>query len=194
MIIVGIDTETTGMHDDAEVVEVGYCVYDTVGKIEIASGSDIFRPKLWDDRAEEAAQIHHITKEMTELAGLVPSDINLTKQIMAYKPQLVVSHNAEYDYPKIKRHWPALCQIPWICTYKDLDHTKFTKAVTRRLMYLAVEYGIPVVGWHRASGDAKIACILASYHDHMMRLQRLSFQRLVSGGNSHLTNVISRKM
>lgn len=166
MIIAGIDTETTGHHDDAEIVEVGYCVYDTESKTEIAAGSDLFNPKLWDERAQEASEIHHITREMASIAGMVPEDIDLAKRILVYKPSIIIAHNAEYDYPKIKRHWPKLCEnVPWLCTLKDLDHSKFVKASTRRLMYLAVEYGIPVVGWHRAGGDARTTCQIASQHD-----------------------------
>ncbi len=172
MIVVGIDTETTGHHDASEVVEVGYCVYDVTGRIEVACGSDIFKPLLWDAYADEASGIHHITKEMTEVAGLRPEDIDLEKRILAYKPQMMISHNAEFDYPRVKRHWPKLCNIPWVCTYRDLDHSKRIKATTRRLTHLAIEYGIPVVGWHRASGDARLACMIAAEHDLVSALVR----------------------
>lgn len=164
MIIAGIDTETTGFSDASQICEVGYCIYDTKADFPIAYGSDLLLTTVWDQEAEE---VHKITREMTRIASLKPKDIDLEKRILAYKPELIVAHNAEFDYKKIKPVWPKLCEVEWLCTQHDLDHSKFvrTKNARVKLMYLAIEYGMSVHGWHRAMNDAEYSCRIAARHD-----------------------------
>jgi DNA polymerase III epsilon subunit-like protein len=181
MIIAGVDTETTGFHDDSEVVEVGYVIYDADKDMDLASGSELFKVKNWDETAEEASLVHGISKEQSELADQFPEDVAIDKRILKYNPKIIVAHNAEFDHPKMVKHWPELSGIPWICTWRDLKHEDIIKAriVPGRLMYLAVEYGIPVMGWHRASSDASIACKIAAKHNLAEALVRKARPRYI---------------
>jgi len=164
MIIAGVDTETTGFSEASQVCEVGYCIYDTTANFPLAYGSDLLLTTVWDKDAEA---VHGISREATRVAALKASDINIEERILAYKPELIVAHNAIFDYNKIKPLWPKLCEVEWLCTQHDLDHTKFTRTKNARvkLMYLAIEYGMPVHGWHRAMTDAEYCCRIAARHD-----------------------------
>jgi DNA polymerase III epsilon subunit-like protein len=164
VIIAGIDVETTGLEgDDIEVVEVGYCIFDTSNNLVVSNGSDLFSVDKW---SEEAAKHHGIPEYATKIADQRPHQVDVAKRILAYKPEVIVSHNAEYDHPKVTKCWPGLKNVKWLCTLQDFPHDEILGNVTsRRLMHLAVDYGLSVHGWHRAGVDAEMACRIAAKHD-----------------------------
>lgn len=165
MIIVGIDTETTGLTDDKEIVEIGYAIIETDSGVLISSGSELFAVEKWSSEAEK---IHHIPEWATKIASLNPSQIDLASRILPYKPTLIVAHYAISDYSLVCKHWPKLdkSNIKWLCSKEDLPHEKIIPGVTStRLMHLAVDYGITVHGWHRAMQDAETAARIAAKHD-----------------------------
>jgi DNA polymerase III epsilon subunit-like protein len=165
LIIAGIDVETTGLDgDDIEVVEVGYCVFDTEGMFILSAGSELYSVDKWSD---EAAKHHGIPEYATKIANQRPHQSNIDERILAYKPEVIVSHNASFDHPKVTKCWPKLKEIKWLCTLQDFPHEEVlkTSVTSRRLMHLAVDYGIPVHGWHRAGIDAEMACRIAAKHD-----------------------------
>ena len=173
MIIAAVDTETTGIPELAdaagvpqrEIVEFGYCVYDTDLKQPVAGGFDVFEVNCWDEMADDAQKAHHIPKSLTEIARLKPSDFDVSR-ILRYKPRVIIAHNAPFDYPFVTRCWPELGNSEWLCSQRDLDHSKkINNTSSKRLMHLALEYGFPVVGWHRAYGDAEMVCRIAAEHD-----------------------------
>ena len=174
MIVAAVDTETTGVPDVAEaaglppreIVEFGYCVYDTEAKQPLAGGYDLFEVDVWDDMAEEAStKKHHITKAHTEIAGAKPGSFD-PQRILQYKPRIILAHNAAYDHPFVTSCWPELGQVEWLCTWRDIDHSKvIDDTSSHRLMHLAIEYGFPIVGWHRAYNDAEMVCRIASEHN-----------------------------
>lgn len=174
MIIVGLDTETTGIPEVAEaaglppreIVELGYCVYDTEAKLPLAGGFDIFEVNNWDDYAQEASdKKHHISKTHTEIAHQKVSDFD-PQRILKYKPRVIIAHNAPYDHAFVTKCWPELGEVEWLCSFRDLDHSKvISDTSSHRLMHLAIEYGFPIVGWHRAYNDAEMVCRVASMHN-----------------------------
>lgn len=192
MIIVGVDTETTGIPEQAEaiglppreIVEFGYCVFDTITKKPLAGGFDIFEVEHWDDMACEAEKKHGISKAQTEVARLKVSDFDINR-ILRYNPKAVIAHNASYDYPFITKAWPQIGELEWLCSYRDLDHSKVIHdTASSRLMHLAMEYGFPIVGWHRAYNDAEMVCRIAAMHDleEALILKRLPRYRIITTG------------
>lgn len=167
MIIVGIDTETTGIDSnngaEIEIVEIGYVIYETDNNLVISSNSELFAVKTW---GEDAEKIHGIPQWATQIANHTPETVDISARILAYKPELIVAHYAPYDYPKVIKHWPKLKEVQWLCTKEDLPHEQLLhKVASTRLMHLAVDYGFTIPGWHRAMVDAEMCCRIAAKHD-----------------------------
>jgi exodeoxyribonuclease X len=112
-----VDTETTGLGDDAEPVEIGWADMALhshgvfVGEHPV---SEIVRA---DTRTSfEAMAVHHITQDMSDAA--IEHWSNVAIEIAdgtLGKPDAFAAHNADYDR-KILRATHG--EIPWICTWK----------------------------------------------------------------------------
>ena len=183
MIIVGIDTETTGLNDDDEVIEIGYVIYDTETNYVLSSGSELLEPTKWGSEAEK---FHKIPESLTRVAKLKAVDVDLVKRISAYKPSVILAHNASFDYPRIVKLWPGLKDFEWLCTKNDLDHAAVLgyQPQSTRLMHLALEYGFYIIGWHRAMSDSEYVCKIASKHDLEKALvnKKLPKYNITAGG------------
>lgn len=174
MIILGNDTETTGVDTDTdEVLEVGLVVYDTDINQFLALHSDLYRTTKWSDEAEA---VHHIPKSAMERGfGLDRNPWDLVKD---YKPVAIIAHNAEFDKAMMTKRWPEFNSLPWICTKRDLPHEKVIKSVSStRLQHLAVDYDINPGQRHRALSDAMTCCQIAVRHDLQSVLTRSKEQK-----------------
>lgn len=162
MIIIAVDTETTGLDDTSEVVELGAVTYDTKHNIALASYSKIYRVEKWSD---EAAECHHIPKECSDMMDLV-DNVDPWDVLKGDMAKYIVAHNASHDYPKVVKLWPSFLRRPWLCTKEGVDHSKvIPKVVSTRLGHLCVDYGIHMGGWHRALIDAEMCARIAAKHD-----------------------------
>lgn len=162
MIILGNDTETTGVDTEKdEPVEVGLVVYDTTVNSFLALHSDLYQTNGWSDEAEA---VHHISKESMMKGYKI--DRNPWHLVEHYNPVVIVAHHAEFDKAIMCKLWPEFDKLPWICTQKDLPHEKIVKHVSStRLQHLAVDYGIDPGTRHRALFDAMTCCLVAAKHD-----------------------------
>lgn len=110
-----VDVETTGVEDDARVVEIG-----AVFLRELRDGT------LWTERAHShlvdpgipipptASAIHHITDDMVEGRN----DLVTTVRERGYRwGDYHVAHNAAFDRRFLEPE-PVAMDNPWICTYK----------------------------------------------------------------------------
>lgn len=169
MIIVGNDTETTGVDTEVdEPIEVGLVVYDTDLGQFLALHSDLYQSSKWSDEAEA---VHHISKPAMEQGFGI--DHNPWDLIKHYKPTVVVAHNAEFDKAIMTKRWPEFGKLPWICTKRDLPHEKVIKHVSStKLQHLAVDYSINPGTAHRALFDAMTCCMMAAKHDLELILNR----------------------
>lgn len=166
-IIVGVDVETTGLDSKAEVVEVAYYVIDVQEDTMIASGSEVFEPDIWDQNAEDAClNAHKISHRITKIPGIKIKDYDLFSKVSVYKPTVIVAHNAKFDHRFFSKHWKNFCTIPWLCTMDDLDHSFFVKSASKRLSYLALDYGFKfnIEDLHRAYADAMLSAKIAALH------------------------------
>lgn len=169
MIIIGVDTETTSIEEDAEIIELGVAIYDTKTKLEIKSFSQLFTVSTW---SEEAEKVHGIPKDLCDRFGINPALYNLLESIgsdILNKSEDVVflAHYAKHDYTILIKYWPELSKHLWICTNDELDHNSIiNKVSSTRLSHLAVDYGLVGLDkWHRALPDANMCCRLALKHD-----------------------------
>lgn len=161
MIILGVDTETNGLEDTREIVELGLVVMNSVDSTILAMHSDLFKTKSW---SKEAEAIHHISRASSNLGA--DDSFNPWELVSRYNPEVIVAHNAEFDKAKVVKRWPEFGKLPWVCTHRDLPHVKFVpKVSSNKLQHLAVDYDIQVPRKHRAMFDALLCCEIAAKHD-----------------------------
>jgi DNA polymerase III epsilon subunit-like protein len=162
VIIIAVDTETTGLDDTSEVVELGAVTYDTEHNIILASYSKIYKVERWSD---EAAQCHHIPKACSDMMDYL-DEVDPWVVLKGDMAKYVVAHKADHDYPKVTKLWPSFLKRPWLCTKEGVDHSKIVPRVaSTRLGHLCVDYGIQLGGWHRALNDAEMCARIAARHD-----------------------------
>lgn len=106
-----IDFETTGFESECEVVEMGWCDYDTEADKIIGPDSRLFRV---DYMPPQACAVHHITAEDTQ--GAQPYTRHLFEQVMEDEGDcdVLCCHNLQFD-----SQWIYDPVWPMICTYKS---------------------------------------------------------------------------
>ena len=103
-----IDTETTGMDDPAELVEIGYTdvrLYPTGWAIEGGPFFKLVNPGM--PISFGAMAVHHITQAEAEL-GAAPDDART--EVMK-GVDIPCSHNWQFDSRFIKTSKPAICTL-----------------------------------------------------------------------------------
>lgn len=172
MLIAAIDLETTGVHKEAEIIELGVCMVDSEQRVKIREISILFRPIVWDERADAAEQVHRIPKEVAMKYGVDIGSVDIMAELK-YRPDVLVSHNAEFEKKLVKKYWPELNDLKWLCTLNDLDHSIFTKYSCRTLPHLVGDYGIDVRAHHRALDDARSCAHILLAHDVANAIARI---------------------
>ena len=101
-----LDTETTGLGPQAEVVQIGVIN----GRGDVLMDNVLVRPK---GRIEpDAARIHHITEEMVANA---PSFLDVLPQLRdVVRDKLLVIYNAEYDLRLLIQSAKAHGSMPYL--------------------------------------------------------------------------------
>lgn len=106
-----IDTETTGIDDPCEMVEVGWTdvrLFPTGWEIESGPHSALVNPGM--PISFPAMAVHHITDAECKIAGADPDDIRAE---IVKGADILCAHNAAFDSRFIRGH-----NLPWICTFK----------------------------------------------------------------------------
>ena len=169
MIILGIDTETTGLfvenEPDPEIIEIGLVLFDTELDMVLATFGMIYNTKI--ESHEDAFKVHKIDRETSLSMSFAEDCLNPYDVVQAYRAKYIVAHNAEHDFPKVTQTWPKFLDKPWLCTKSGINHDKVLprKVYSTRLAHLCVDYEIQLSGWHRAVVDAEACARIASKHD-----------------------------
>lgn len=114
-----VDTETTGLADDAEIIELGAVLF------EFSPDGRIFRildAQSWFEEptspiSPEITRVTGITNEM--LKGQTIDDDAFDAMIA--RASLMIAHNAAFDRPKIERKFPSSSKKAWACTQTEID-------------------------------------------------------------------------
>jgi len=148
-----IDTETTGLEHDADIIELAavQVEYDpATGRLGRILGSH-----SW---LEQPVSGKPVPVEVTVLTGLT-NDMLTGQRIdepavldLLSNSHLVISHNAAFDRPKLETRLPAFARKPWACTVTDLDW-QAEGIATARLDYVAFRLGFMFGGAHRGEID-----------------------------------------
>ncbi|HEX7330361.1 MAG TPA: 3'-5' exonuclease [Pyrinomonadaceae bacterium] len=159
-----IDTETNGLDDTAQVIEVGAILYSVENQCTLQEISTLL-PAL----KNEAESINRI--KATALG-----EIELTRSVsfaqellfaMSKAADVFVAHNAEFDSKKLlgDTRFP-LASLPWLCTMSDFKWPLATRE-QGSLINLALDHGIGVASAHRALTDCRL---IAALFDRMSDL------------------------
>ena len=119
--LVILDTETTGIDNSAELIELAFCVcsYDvrTRTVLSIDCCFDAFS-KPEKPISKEVSELTHITNEMLPAKKLVYDDFK------EYLPEkcLVVAHNANFDRRILEKTYPyVLADLSWADSMTEID-------------------------------------------------------------------------
>ena len=122
--LVILDTETTGVDNAAELIELAFCVcsYDvrTRTVLSIDCCFDAFS-KPEKELSQEVSELTHITNDMLPNKKLVYDDFK------EYLPKkcLVVAHNAGFDRRILERTYPyVLADLHWADSMTEIDWRK----------------------------------------------------------------------
>ena len=159
------DTETTGLHKTAEIIEIG--VVDADGKAVLES---FVRPRR--RIPADATAVHGISNEMVMNA---PTWAELWPRIeRLFAGRSVGIYNADFDLRMIRQSH-ALNSLPWetiggnaFCVmklyarfYGELQGQR--NARWQSLKNAGLQCGIPLPNSHRAVDDAQLTCALVHY-------------------------------
>lgn len=119
--LVVLDTETTGIDNAAELIELAFCVctYDvrTRTVLSIDCCFDAFS-KPEKELSQEVSELTHITNDMLPKQKLSYDDFK------EYLPEkcLVVAHNASFDRRILERTYPyVLADLHWADSMTEID-------------------------------------------------------------------------
>ena len=132
-----LDTETTGLEDDDEVIALHYLM--------VKFSDDFEQFKVFADYTMYREPSKEISEEITKLTGITYEDVRgkeipncLIEEI--FDVDFVVAHNAEFDKKKIEYTFPnTKLNVPWGCTSKDIDW-KSKGCATTSLASLVAQY------------------------------------------------------
>lgn len=130
MIILGLDTETTGFPNarldardpkQGRVCQLALKLITTEGRI-LAQFSSLIRPDGWE-MSEGAQKVHGHSIEDCEAYGVHVMTAWKTFMHMAAMADMIVAHNSEFDLKMMMMEANALEQnmidTPWHCTMKQ---------------------------------------------------------------------------
>ncbi len=154
-----LDTETTGLDKNAEIIEIA--IIDHQGNVVFES---YIRPSL--PIPADATQIHGITNEMVQKAPTWPA---LWPTIRTHLVGRILGiYNAEFDLRMMQQSMTRY-KLPWRETFNSLDimqvYSEYRgewdprwRSLRRfRLEEAGTYFKIPIPNSHRAADDAKLA-------------------------------------
>src|SRR3954449_6831273 len=175
-----IDTETTGLEHDADIIELAavQVEYDpATGRLGRILGSHSWvhapgggqpapgagsrltrRPHSGGRHAVSDLPVPVAVTALTDLTNAMLSGQRIDDPAvldLLSSSHLVISHNAAFDRPKLERRLPAFAGKPWACTVADLDW-QAEGIATARLDYVAFRLGFMFGGAHRGEVDCLV--------------------------------------
>ena len=155
MILLGADTETTGLDPQRDrITEVGLCLYDSDTKQPVRISGFLVKPGI--PIPAELEKLTGITNSMVEAFGVSPKAALQAVTAMATQAKFFVAHNAEFDRDflaaEYKRQGLEMPNIPFVDTRTDLPVAAYSLGKSASLKYLACDHGF-VYPAHRAVND-----------------------------------------
>ncbi len=180
-----LDTETTGLDASRDrIMELALLAVD----VETATGLPTGRVDVYDGLEDPGMPIPAEIQALTGITHEMVRGQRIDEQRVAAMLEgagLVLAHNAGFDRPFAEARLPQFAQLPWACSFADLDWKKEGRS-SAKLTQLAMELGwfydahraemdchalLAVLGNPLSSGQNGLACLLAAAGQVSYRLQ-----------------------
>lgn len=146
-----LDTETTGLdHSRDKIIELALLRVH----VDTATGLPVGEVEVYDGLEDPGIPISPEVQTITGISNDMVKGQRLDEARIAKMLEgadLVIAHNAGFDRPFCEARIPAFMQLPWGCSFADIDWKKEGQG-SAKLEYLAMEKG-----WfydaHRAEMD-----------------------------------------
>lgn len=149
------DTETSGLADDADVIEFAAALFSfsaNDGRIyEVLSRYSGFE----QPRAPLSPEIVGLTGITDEMVAGQQFDYEAVNALAA-NAKLVVCHHSSFDRPKIERRFPVFASMPFACSYEDVNWRAHGYRCAKLGHLLQDACGEHSTGAHRALEDVLI--------------------------------------
>lgn len=156
-----LDTETTGLDASRDrIMELALLRVD----VDLATGLPVGTVDVYDGLEDPGMSIPPEIQELTGISDDMVRGHKLDEPrvaAMLADADLVIAHNAGFDRPFVEARLARFAQLPWACSFADLDWKKEGRG-SAKLTQLALE-----LGWfydaHRAEMDCHaLLAVLAS--------------------------------
>lgn len=183
--VVILDTETTGLDASRDrIIELALLSVD----VETATGLPTGRVEVYDGLEDPGMPIPAEIQALTGINNDMVRGQRLDEQRVAAmlgSADLVLAHNAGFDRPFAEARLAQFAQLPWACSFADLDWKKEGRS-SAKLTQLAMELGwfydahraemdchalLAVLASPLSSGQTGLACLLAAVDQTSYRLQ-----------------------
>lgn len=152
MRVLVLDTETTGLdHSRDKIIELAMLQVD----VDITTGLPVGDVAVYDGLEDPGMPISKEIQAITGISSEMVRGLHLDEARIAAMlagADLVIAHNAGFDRPFCEARIPAFAQLPWGCSFADIDWRKEGHG-SAKLEYLALEKG-----WFYDAHRAEVDC------------------------------------
>jgi DNA polymerase-3 subunit epsilon len=147
-----LDTETTGLNHGADkIIELALLRVD----VDVATGLPVGAVTVYDGLEDPGVPISPEIVAITGITSAMVAGHRLDEARIASLLEgidLVIAHNAAFDRPFCEARIPAFAQLPWGCSFADIDWKKEGQS-SAKLEYLAFDKG-----WFYEAHRAEVDC------------------------------------
>jgi DNA polymerase-3 subunit epsilon len=166
MLVLGLDTETTGLEPEPDrIIEIAAVLWDWDTKIPVQMISILVDHEI--EIPEEIVKLTGITPEMILKYGILEEEACERLWTIRMLADYTMAHNAKFDRGFIEaarvRTGQGEWQVPWLCSMEDIKYPEGVK--TRNLTHLAAEHGFVSPWKHRSLFDVLTMLKIASNYD-----------------------------
>lgn len=176
-----VDTETTGLEDDSEIIEVGLLTFDYK-----QNGSDFEIGNITSAYGGMNSPAKAIPEEITKLTGIKQSDVYGRHvkweaiKSLCLNANVLIAHNAKFDKRMLSNYVEGINQMPWKCSNDDIDWEDLGFGSTK-LNYIACEMGIVNPFAHRAIFDCALTYqIIKPYFNDLMNSHIRKYHTIIA--------------
>lgn len=147
-----LDTETTGLdHSQDKIIELALLQVN----VDLATGLPVGEVAVYDGLEDPGVPISKEIEAITGITSAMVAGHSLDEARIARLLEgvdLVIAHNAAFDRPFCEARIPAFAQLPWGCSFADIDWKKEGQS-SAKLEYLALGKG-----WFYDAHRAEVDC------------------------------------
>jgi DNA polymerase-3 subunit epsilon len=175
--LVVLDTETTGLdHARDKIIELAMLRVD----VDSASGLPVGDVQVYDALEDPGIPISPEVQAITGISGEMVRGQRLDEArigAMLQGVDLVIAHNAGFDRPFCEARMPAFANLPWGCSFAEIDWKKQGHG-SAKLEYLAAEKG-----WFYDAHRAEVDChaLLAVLSAQLITEQVTGLTKIIQG-------------